>query len=377
MPASPDIFSDRRKDFLPQIESFRGVAACVVAVNHILLALEHPNPTWEWRFLKQLFNGGGAVCIFFVLSGFVLGLSLDARRNNTPFFDYIQFVTRRLFRLYPAYLASLVLILIYVVWWHQPTVYPAASPWFNQWYQALPTWSQARDILTFKDISLNNIAWTLRSELICSCLLPFLHFINRRIGLLYNCGVLFLLIAVSHFVSAQFVGNLYFFFLGLMVPAVNRHPWFAKTSPPILFYLAFLVCYIGVIQSGRDDWAAYSVLRVLPGFAAFGLVCLVASERQSTIHKSLGSELARFYGKISYSFYLLHFFVLYIVTTNLLKICSSDTITSQNYLFTGYLAAATFLITTPLAWISWRFIELPSTKIAKWLFNKNVFNKPA
>lgn len=76
-----------KHNFLPRIESLRGVAALTVVGYHVNGQLSD-NPMYGWidglayRTLVALSNGVGAVVTFFVLSGFVLARSLDS--NSDP-----------------------------------------------------------------------------------------------------------------------------------------------------------------------------------------------------------------------------------------------------------------------------------------------------
>jgi peptidoglycan/LPS O-acetylase OafA/YrhL len=55
--------ADKNAERKPYLDGLRGVAACVVFVGHLSLSLTGSS---------FLFNGTAAVCIFFVLSGYVL-----------------------------------------------------------------------------------------------------------------------------------------------------------------------------------------------------------------------------------------------------------------------------------------------------------------
>src|SRR4051794_26474110 len=76
--------------FLPQVESLRGFAAVAVAYSHCGIALifglnvqrgavESAFRDWVLRPIGWATNGEAAVITFFVISGLVLGLALDAR----------------------------------------------------------------------------------------------------------------------------------------------------------------------------------------------------------------------------------------------------------------------------------------------------------
>ena len=116
--------------FIGRLEALRGLAAMTVAAGHALLVAPvsglHESLV---KVLVLLFNGQAAVTVFFVLSGFVLGLSL--RRSTESFASgTIRFWVRRWFRIYPAFLASTALIVGYLL---LALNFPSGSslrPWF-------------------------------------------------------------------------------------------------------------------------------------------------------------------------------------------------------------------------------------------------------
>jgi peptidoglycan/LPS O-acetylase OafA/YrhL len=74
-------------DRLRELDGLRGLAAFSVFLGHASI-LGVPAGVWS--------DGGAAVALFFVLSGFVLARSLLANPQS-----YGQFVRRRILRLYP------------------------------------------------------------------------------------------------------------------------------------------------------------------------------------------------------------------------------------------------------------------------------------
>src|SRR5579872_6949827 len=77
-----------KADFEPRLESLRGIAALVVATHHGLTSFDRGNSELGGvgdsilYVLLQLFpNPGMAVLFFFVLSGYVLGKSLERDSN--------------------------------------------------------------------------------------------------------------------------------------------------------------------------------------------------------------------------------------------------------------------------------------------------------
>jgi peptidoglycan/LPS O-acetylase OafA/YrhL len=96
--------------FLPRIESLRGIAALTVVGYHAAGQFsDKAAANWldalVYRGFSALMNGTGAVVAFFVISGFVLARSLDVKNPDTA-----RFIRNRLFRLFPAGIAVVLLL---------------------------------------------------------------------------------------------------------------------------------------------------------------------------------------------------------------------------------------------------------------------------
>jgi peptidoglycan/LPS O-acetylase OafA/YrhL len=88
------------------VEAMRGIAAISVALFHFSVQLEGP--------ARDIFAYGWiGVDVFFVISGFVIPLSLFGRGYSLR--NFPQFLLRRMVRLEPPYLASVALVL--TVWY--------------------------------------------------------------------------------------------------------------------------------------------------------------------------------------------------------------------------------------------------------------------
>ena len=97
------------------IEAMRGIASISVACFHFGVPLATALPQTLTSF------GWLGVDVFFVISGFVIPLSLYGRKYRTK--DFPAFLLRRLVRLEPPYIVSIVLT---IVLWHLS----AAAPQF-------------------------------------------------------------------------------------------------------------------------------------------------------------------------------------------------------------------------------------------------------
>src|SRR4051794_32902214 len=105
--------------FLANVESIRGIAALYVAFWHVLgltipfnyhasILSADSLRDLTLRFIATLINGQTAVVVFFVISGFVIGRSLDRKDSVLPAAQsYAVFMLRRALRLYPAHIVAL------------------------------------------------------------------------------------------------------------------------------------------------------------------------------------------------------------------------------------------------------------------------------
>ena len=89
-----------------QLNAARLILACVVAVSHAFHIFLVPLGYHSAHPALQIM-GKVAVFLFFVLSGFVIGRSLQLRRDGL-----LRFLARRSLRIFPPLVASLVLVLL-------------------------------------------------------------------------------------------------------------------------------------------------------------------------------------------------------------------------------------------------------------------------
>jgi peptidoglycan/LPS O-acetylase OafA/YrhL len=99
------------QDRIAAVEALRGIAALAVAWFHVTNA-NASFPATDWLRVSGAWGWLG-VESFFVISGFVLPLAMH--RAGYRLKDAGRFLTRRLIRLHPAYLASLAVVL--ALWW--------------------------------------------------------------------------------------------------------------------------------------------------------------------------------------------------------------------------------------------------------------------
>jgi peptidoglycan/LPS O-acetylase OafA/YrhL len=94
------------------------------------------------------------------------------------------------------------------------------------------------------------------------------------------------------------------------------------------------------------------------------LIMLIAWRQDVSLFKPLDFEVVRFYGRISYSFYLLH------PLGMLFAFRAIDPATLHAWglplsLTTIFTTLAAIMLTTPAAWLTWRFIEMPAISLGR------------
>jgi exopolysaccharide production protein ExoZ len=336
--------------FLPRIESLRGIAALTVVGGHVgdqLSAL----PPYGWfdgfasRLIAAFSNATGAVVTFFVLSGFVLARSLDT--NPDP----MRFFRNRLFRLFPAAIA--VVVLLTVLHWRFGLFvgYEASFDPFNVILNLLMIRSD-----------IDGVMWSMTVECAATPLILLSVWLCRKHGGSLLWGLIALLFSLSfwgpyvHLLGGfTNLAAFYAFVVGVLI-----HFYGARRAlvagPRLATAAAFVAIGVFVLCGASKQTAPIMALECL---SASILIILIAGRQDMALFIALDYKVVRFYGRISYSFYLLHplgilfaFRAIDPVTLHAWGIPLSLTI-----IFTTLTAV---VFTTPAAWLTWRFVEMPA-----------------
>jgi len=345
----------KRLGFLPRIESLRGIAALTVVGYHVhgqmpAIASSGWLDWFLYRLLGGAFNGIGAVVTFFVLSGFVLARSLDS--NSEPF----RFLSNRFFRLFPA--AMLVVALLTLLHWQFG---------FFVGYEASFTPADVILNLLMIKSDINGVMWSMTVECAATPLILLSVWIFRRHGE----KALWLLIAILFAPSswgpyAHLLGGftnlapLYAFVVGVLIHCRGGllRPFDHRPLTSAIIAIATF-CFCGT----RTQSALVLMLECI---SAATTIALIAYCPAMPLFKPLDARLARFYGRISYSFYLMH--PLGIALTFRCRVPQAlDALGVPISLSVVCATLAAILITTPAAYLSWRFIEVPAISFGKTL----------
>ncbi|MGB6212052.1 MULTISPECIES: acyltransferase family protein [Pseudomonas] len=345
------------------IDGLRGYLAFGVFVHHSVITwiflrtgvIEFP-PS---NFYSQL--GQGSVALFFMITGFLFWNRLLTQGRQH---DWLAFAVSRVFRLYPLYLPLMLIVFVTVFYlqnWElkDPGIRLAGQilawltfdrPDVNQYHQT--------------GMLISNVTWTLGYEVFFYLALPLagMVFIYRGSWLqvvlcLIGIYALYQLVGWEHSLKKHFLAS----FLGGIGAAywIRRPHLMAWGQTRLAGIIALLALAIAFTAFNR----AFNLLPLLLLSLFF---VIVASG--NTLFGALKPRSIRWLGEISYSTYLLHGFVLWVMVQRLPLVMDLDARDTWTYL--SLLAVCTCLLIV-ISSLTFLYIEKPGMsagrKLLQWL----------
>jgi peptidoglycan/LPS O-acetylase OafA/YrhL len=332
--------------YFPRLDHVRAVAAFLVCFFHVLIYCPHspygPSPP----LLSLLKEGHTGVALFMTLTGYLFARITDGRRIR-----YSVFLWNRLIRLAPL----LTLVLAYCVTFH---VYGAD---FDKLIKGVlePTWPVG--------------AWSITAEMHFYVLFPALLFLMRKHGL----KSLFLLLGAAIIIRTALwivrgevwslaywtiIGRFDQFVLGIVFYKLSRARLFADHGLAMLVsaLLAFSLIWhqfsLWGLFSGTLDHPHPSPLWiVIPTIEGMVWGCAIAAydNGRFALNPIVDRILARI-GTVSYSIYLLHIIVFFLIRPYLPV--------STSYTSASLVALAFFPVIVVVSMASFTIIERPFLK---------------
>jgi peptidoglycan/LPS O-acetylase OafA/YrhL len=351
---------------LQTLDSARGLAALGVVLHHTYLALNsefigHFLDRW-WNPLRTIAMGRSFVILFFVLSGFVLTLSLTSTKQT-----YASYILRRVTRLLLPYAASILfscLLFSLINGLRTPSSLWPAKNWPSE--LEMGTVLGGLGLIGSKHFnSLNSIAWSLVYEARISIFLPLIAAITGRKSLIASLvAALALLMAswialmafkfdttpyANESVTEALVTTIYFvpFFIAGSALANHRMVVSATFCRLPAFARALGWIFAIMMMTRHSDFTGF--------IGSVTLICLCISTTKTESRVIVSPPLI-WLGRVSYSLYLVHIPILFAIP----------------YLFEGTLSfqAATFLavpISIIVSFFFYRLVEEPSHNLGRWL----------
>lgn len=390
----PDIMQQAQAStsrHLDRIDSLRGIAALMVAIYHSLGVIAIPglgDAIWQRnlpqghslsesaaRLLMVLTNGSAAVSLFFVMSGLVLGLSIDRWQGNV-LRNCLNFIVQRVCRIGPALWVTAVSVSLLLIM-YQTEHEPLATGWFNSFYH-VPVTSG----LLFKNLTLttggadadgwlNPVTWSLQVEMAISLLFPLLYALNRRVSMRWHLPIVAVLLAIPAVLKpgpVSFLNFLFMFYLGLMVPAWG--PELARLVRTKAQSLGVFFAAVFIMLVAKGTGTRPGIVMLMEAAGAFMLLVAVLYGKDNSMFRCLDARIARFYGRISYSFYLIDFPILYIAAVAALHMLPASLVATHALLVNLMLAAVGVVLSTGLAFLCYQWVELPGIRVGRLLTGK-------
>ena len=362
------------------LDAVRGVSAFVVLIYHCMLTL----PVWSdvvvhgvYRTrlaavlgtppLSLLWDGRGAVDVFFALSGFVLALMYTSPRPSP---GYAAFVTKRICRIYIPYIVvvSIAMVLMTATAPHRT---PELSEWFQYaWHGPVTRGLILNHVLMLGQPKFNfvdNPVWSLVHEMRYSLIFPLIMSLVMRAAWIPTVVFSFLASSAAIWAYGRIdynpaVDSLQYAFLFVAGAVLAKHrvsfvQWFQRLSP---VWRALLVVAGFLLLSGAGSrFQSLLVRDVLIAGPEVGAVLLLASVIASVWARSvLENKLLLWLGRISYSLYLSHVVVILTLGNLLHRIVPIS-----------WLLIAIFPVALVLASGLFRFVERPAISLGHKLAN--------
>lgn len=334
-----------------QIDGLRGLSALMVAIHHGLLVLSIGGVGELWQrslmepfdyqiktaqLLLWLSNGSFFVMVFMVLSGWASALSYGRAGS------VMSYYSRRFWRLMPVYFLTTLVLYLSMEIGLAPVVITEPSVWWSWWLQGPISVRELGQHLLFIKPGLGGATWTMSVFVVGAILYPVFHKLKNNMKI-WTYMLIFAGLAVLAWVTQKdeyllLVG----FVLGTLVAerAVKYKNWLEKPSRSQIIRVTILVMSLRYLVLSRWVW-------LIEAAWAFVLVAATINSRLPL----LANKLFILLGKISYSYYLWHFIVLYFTTRTVLELAGGGVYG----LVVNTLVSV--ILTLPVAWISYRLVE--------------------
>lgn len=352
---------------LVELDSLRALMALWVYISHVMFITALRDP------LHILHNGGPAVTVFIMISGFAIATSLIHSRASYP-----AYMARRIARIYPIYLVGLVLglatshlypsILTQAGWTNPKDITRLAARVVSEqehfWSHLAAHLSMVHGAIPDKllngtALAFNGPAWSLSLEMQFYVVAPLMVAILARpkkhwIGLAGLAAACVLGLYANRFypVVPSFLPQMLAFFIVGILTAL--HLDYLRKRPIVL--AAGLVFGVAAIVIGRSQVG----LPILLWSGVIAVCCLRGNRVAAAARGIMAWRPLVDAGEASYGFYILHMPILILWAGWLVD----HGFAADQWIFAGMLALSLPVIAS-IAWLSFRYFEKPITKWAR------------
>ena len=353
------------------LDSLRGWAAVYVLLYHTALIPSPALTVPKWA-APAVLNGGTGVTLFFIVSAF--SLCLSARPGESHGTAWTAFMLRRFFRIAPLFylilLVSLVRDVLLFGAWHSPAMIAVNAAFlFNFW--------------PGQETGIVWASWTIGVEMPFYALFPFLMTRTRTIAAAIALTLGFLIVemvwpgdeilhlaGVSAAVSSSYRNFELFRYLPVFASGILIYQVFtrfienAPRRPSVGWglLLGSLYLYASLLRGNVGVGVVYDAYYWQ--IVVFGLLILGLAIQPNII---VVNSITRYVGKISYSVYLIHTTVIYLLIPVFRSIEGLGWSPTGSF---GACAVLTLGLTLLLSTMAYHLVERPGIRLGRRLISR-------
>jgi peptidoglycan/LPS O-acetylase OafA/YrhL len=362
-----------QRPFFTRVEALRGLGAFAVAGWHMsgwslngVQLFEHT--TWSevdgiqsilGRIAMVLVPGHAALMMFFVISGYVLRVSLQYG-PQTWIGAARRFAIARVFRIYPAVIVGTLIAAWAAGWQIGATAHQAGGPL---------SFSALIANMLLLDVSINSTLWALQLEMVMVPIIVLFYFLERW----YGTGPLIAAVVVATVLSftkrwtfwPPLSHFMFAFLVGMLIPTVGATLAAKLSRVAAQRSLIAAACTLVAIGQVLGFYSQFST--VAETYAAAALICLVTYRGDLKGAALLDSPALRQAGLCSGSYYVLHMALLPFFLAAVAGIVPQSWSTTMP-LPVGILVVAICLAAfVPPMLAGYHLIEAPGIALGKWV----------
>jgi peptidoglycan/LPS O-acetylase OafA/YrhL len=360
----------RDRPFFGRVESLRGLGALAVAAYHMSGAMLHgvrlfPHGAWDGagtsqnalgRFALVLLPAHAALMVFFVISGFVLRVSLQHGPQKVSLASG-KFLLARLFRIYPIVIVGVILTVILF----------GGEPYPPRQVAEPLTAPHLLANMFLLDISVNGSFWALQVELLMMPVILLLYFLERSRGPRILLCIALATTALAYWtrwaVWPPLSTNVFPFVLGMLVPTLGRRFATGLSRRAATFWTLGVVLAMLLTAPCLGVFSRQSA--VIEAYSAAVLVSMVAYRQDLGLLKWLDARPLRLLGMSSGSYYVLHMATLP-VTLAIAGAIIPPSWSASIPALVGFFVIPTWLVAiAPLTLGSFYLIEAPAIALGR------------
>lgn len=343
------------------VDGLRGFLAISVFISHASIWYQLIQEG-KWISKSYLYSqlGSTSVAFFFMISSFLfISKLLNSREKE---FSWKAFFISRFFRLVPMYYFSVAIIVLFAMGITNWKLKAGLFEFFHEMF-LWGTFTVIRESsingLDFTYLINAGVAWSLPFEWLFYFSLPLISLLilKRKPSIFYLLiGSLF--IWGFFYVNGINVQHLLSFAGGILGAILLKYKPLKNAENPFLSIL-ILICLVLIVQFEKSTNMPCKILITII------FVCISSG---NTLFRILKSPTLKLLGEISYSTYLLHGIVLFIVFYFGFGFENAKKLSASQYCLVIFLITPIIVI---LSFAGYRFVEKPFMEIYKKYFNKN------